>query len=456
VDHPTPDAHVDPPGRTLPVDAGKPIVPAQETTPPWRPGEPWRPGGGIHGHRPSSSAAEPLAGLFAAPAAPAAPTRQPSFTHAGGPPQPPRGRTASSIALGLIAGVIGSLATVAALAAGGVFDENAPVPASVVAGGPEVVQVTEILTPEDVEVAAAAVARKVIPSIVSIEIGVNGPDEFLATASGSGVVISDEGRIITNRHVIDGAEDVRVVFQDGRIFNADIIGTDALTDLAVLEIDAIGLIPVEIGASDDLAIGDPAIAVGNPLGLAGGASVTVGVVSAFNREVVVGPTDRLFGMLQTDAPITRGSSGGALVDSRGRLIGITTAIGVSDAGAEGIGFAIPVELAIRITDELAETGTVRHAFLGVGLENFFFEEGPARVPGGATVERVENDSAADEYGLEVGDRIIGLDGDTVTTNQDVINTLRRYRVGDEVILEVVRGDQTLTVELVLGQRPEGV
>ncbi|NIS32699.1 MAG: trypsin-like serine protease, partial [Actinobacteria bacterium] len=113
-------------------------------------------------------------------------------------------------------------------------------------------------------------------------------------------------------------------------------------------IDLQGLAPIEIGSTDQLAIGDQAVAIGNPLGLPGGASVTVGVVSAFDREVTVGngPNDRLFGMLQTDAPITRGSSGGALVDAQGRLIGITTAIGVTDAGAEGVGFAVPIELMI--------------------------------------------------------------------------------------------------------------
>jgi len=231
-----------------------------------------------------------------------------------------------------------------------------------------------------------------------------------------------------------------------------------LTDLAVVTVDSTDLLPIELGSTADLVIGDTAIAVGNPLGLQGGASLTVGVVSAFDREVTVaeGANGRLYGMLQTDAPITRGSSGGALVDAQGRLMGITTAIGVSDAGAEGIGFAIPVELMTRITDEIVETGDVRHAFLGVSLQNYFEDENGSQIPAGAAITSIEPDTGADAATLDVGDRIIFIDTNPIVTGEDVVNGLRRYRVGDTVKLTVVRDDQTIIVDVVLGERPENL
>ncbi len=337
----------------------------------------------------------------------------------------------------------------------GAFDDPEPV-ALPPTTTPEVVQITEIVPGTELT-PASAVALKVVPSVVTVEIGGdNGSGAFAAFGSGSGVVLTADGAIATNHHVVDGATELRVVFQDGRIFEASIVGSDRLTDLAVLQIDAQGLTPIELGSTGDLLIGDSAIAVGSPLGLSGGASLTVGVVSAFNREVAVSREQLLYGMLQTDAPITNGSSGGALVDREGKLIGITTAIGVSETGPEGIGFAIPVELVTRITDELIERGDVRHAFLGVGLENVFDNEGPALVPAGAGVERIEPGTSAELFGLEVGDRIAGLDDIRVHTSQDVINTLRLYRVGDLVSVEIIRDGVPITIDIELGERPDGI
>jgi serine protease Do len=223
----------------------------------------------------------------------------------------------------------------------------------------------------------------------------------------------------------------------------------------VLEIDATNLPAIEIGSTTELQIGETTIAVGNPLGLEGGASLTVGVLSAFNRRVDLSVDQALFGMLQTDAPITQGSSGGALVDKQGRLIGITTAIGVSSAGAEGIGFATPVELVTRITDEIIETGSVRHAFLGVTGESYI-EEGADGVmrPGGALLASFVGDvSAAEEAGLEVGDRIVAVDGEEIRTMQDLINLLRLYRVGDVIEFDIIRDGEQLSAAVTLGERP---
>ena len=356
----------------------------------------------------------------------------------------------------ILGGLLGATTLAAALWALGAFDD--PEVTTVNGELLEIVEVREVITPADDQTSAAAVARKVVPSIVTVDVGTNVCGGFERFGSGSGVVLRSDGYIATNQHVVAGADLVEVIFEDGRIYSADIIGTDVRTDLAVLQIPATDLVPIEFGSTESAEIGEVAIAVGSPLGLEGGSSLTVGVVSAFGRQVRTGSGDNeiLFDMLQTDAPITQGSSGGALVDGEGRLLGITAAIGVSSAGAEGIGFAIPIELVMRITDEIIETGTVDHAFLGVGLRNSFEDqEDGARVPAGAIISEFATDpSAAATAGLELGDVIIGYDGNTVRVRDDLISGLRRLRVGDAVTLDVVRGDELLAVTVVLGSRPD--
>jgi S1-C subfamily serine protease len=357
----------------------------------------------------------------------------------------------------VVGGILGAALMVGSLVAMGTLGDDEAPAAPPTTVQPSVIEVTEIVTADGGPTTAAAVGRKVVPSIVTVETGITAGDgSFDAFAKGSGVVLTESGEIVTNDHVIQGAEEIRVVLQNGRIYPAQLRGSDVLTDLAVVTVDAADLRPIELGTTTGLVIGDTAIAVGNPLGLQGGASLTVGVVSAFDREVTVaeGAGGRLYGMLQTDAPITRGSSGGALVDAQGRLIGITTAIGVSDAGAEGIGFAIPVELMTRIIDEIIESGGVRHAFLGVSLQNDFEDQNGSMVPAGAAITSIEPDTGADAASLVVGDRIIFIDTNPIVTGEDVVNGLRRYRVGDTVKLTVVRGDETLVVDVVLGERPE--
>jgi S1-C subfamily serine protease len=272
------------------------------------------------------------------------------------------------------------------------------------------------------------------------------------------VVLRADGYIVTNEHVVVGAERIQVIFDDGRIYEAEVVGTDKRTDLAVVRIDATGLTPIELGATDEAEIGQVAIAVGSPLGLEGGPSLTVGVISAFGRQVQTGPNadDILFDMLQTDAPIIQGSSGGALVDGQGRLLGITSAIGVSSAGPEGIGFAIPTELVTRITDEIIETGDVSHAFLGVTLRDVFDRAADgAQVPAGSAISDFPVDpSAAETAGLQIGDVVVGLDDEPILISDDLISGLRRLRVGDTVTLDVVRDTERLEVTVVLASRPD--
>lgn len=352
----------------------------------------------------------------------------------------------------LVAAVLGSLLTLGILALTGAFDSEpvaeAPEPTVIEASAPQIInELGSAVNP-------TAIAERVIPSIVTVNIFEEGVE--FATGSGSGVVMSNDGYIITNHHVIDDAGSISVAFDDGRQYDATLIGSDDLTDLAVLQIDADGLVPIEFGSTDDLLLGDPAVAIGNPLGQDGGSSITAGIVSAFDRRVDFSDGSALFGMIQTDAAINQGSSGGALVDADGDLIGITSAIGVSNAGPEGIGYAIPIELVDRITSEIIETGDVQHPFLGVTMRTYYTEAADgAVVPGGAIIESLEGEtSAARAAGVEPGDVVVEIEGDTITDQTDLILKVRLYRVGDTIAVTVDRGGELVELAIELGLRPQ--
>jgi S1-C subfamily serine protease len=364
----------------------------------------------------------------------------------------------------LLAAVVGSMLTVGLLALTGTFDD----PPVAVSSPPVTVvetsrEPTQIINDIGAAVNPTAIAAKVFPSIVTVSVLDDGADSDgnpaqIITGSGSGVVQSTDGYIITNHHVIDGGNAYAVTFEDGRRYEAQLIGSDSLTDLAVLQISASGLVPIEYGSTDSLAIGDPAVAVGNPLGQDGGSSITAGIISAFNRRVDFADTSSLFGMIQTDAAINSGSSGGALVDAEGRLIGITSAIGVSTAGPEGIGYAIPIELVKRITDEIIETGDVEHPFMGVTMSSYLSEaDDGAIVPAGAIIGGIEDvdgfPSAAGAAGIEPGDVIIKVGDEPISSQSDLILAVRLYRVGDVVTFTVVRDGEELTFDVTLAKRP---
>lgn len=381
-------------------------------------------------------------------------------------PQPRKERTGLVFFFGaLAAAVLGALITVGILAMTGTFDDPiaAPIPTTV----PTTVAAAPIITEITNEIGSAvnptAIAVKVLPSIVTVNVFEDGPGDGdprdrIITGSGSGVVMSTEGYLITNHHVVEGATSYSVTFEDGRTYEADLVGSDSLTDLAVLRITAEGLKPIVFGSTGDLAVGDPAVAVGNPLGQEGGSSISAGIISAFNRRVDFADSSTLHGMIQTDAAINSGSSGGALVDAEGSLIGITSAIGVSTAGPEGIGYAIPIELVDRITAELIETGDVIHPFLGVRIQTFFgLAADGAIVPSGVEVESIDGTvSAAQDAGIEVGDVVVDIAGRRIETLSDLILSVRLYRVGDIVTFTIERGAETLEVDVTMGQRPEGV
>ena len=314
---------------------------------------------------------------------------------------------------------------------------------------PAVGNTVPVFAPADL---VAVVASRAIPSIVTVR---NVDEEFGPAGSGSGVVIRSDGFIVTNHHVIDGAETLKVIMSDGLSYPAELIGTDPLMDIAVLKVEAVDLPYVPFGSIEGLRTGEPAIAVGNPLGLDGGPSVTAGVISAFDRSLVTNPLtgDSLFGLLQTDAPITRGSSGGALLDVHGRLLGITTAIGLSDVGAEGLGFAVPISLVERIVDDLMSEGEVRHAFLGIRGSSAFSELADGvESPLGVEVNLLE-ESAIGKAGAEDGDVIVALNGVPVRSMPLLVATLRSYRAGDPVTVTLQRGDETLDIDMTLDRYP---
>lgn len=352
-----------------------------------------------------------------------------------------------AIAMGILGGVLlGTGLTFALLGMVGVFQEPTP-PTNPPA--PVLTAPSPAADPPPTfgdEASVASVAAQVIPSTVFVE-----GSRFFMDGGGSGVVYGNDGYIITNHHVISAISDISVTFSDGARFPAEVIGSDPVTDIGVLLVQRTGLYGTTIGSADSLSIGEPVVAIGNPLGLAGGPTVTTGVVSALNRVLQVGGGDPLAGLVQTDAPIAPGSSGGALVDSAGRLIGITTAMVVSQAGAEGLGFAVPVEIAVGVADDLIETGEVRHAQLGITGDTVWAEENGAEFPVGVLIASVTGGSAYEAAGGQMNDVILALDDFEVRTFEALLGQMRRLRAGDIIPVRILRGDTEMTLDVTMGR-----
>ncbi len=314
-----------------------------------------------------------------------------------------------------------------------------------------------------------ATASVVSPSVVSIT----------ATSSqgggqGSGVVI-DKTHVLTNNHVVAGAERLTVTLADGRTYDAEVRGTDPSTDLAVITVKNApsDLTPVAIGNSDTIAVGDPVMAVGNPLGLAG--TVTTGIVSALNRPVTTEaesggnqgdpnaqaqaqPERVVTNAIQTSAAINPGNSGGALVNASGQLVGINSAIASlgsssgGQSGSIGIGFAIPVNEATAIAKQLIDTGAAAHAYLGVTPQNGSASDGSA-TRAGAEVASVGDGTPAAKAGLEVGDVIVAVDGKPVDSADSLVGHVREKTTGDTVTLTVLRDGKSMEVKATLAAKP---
>ena len=292
------------------------------------------------------------------------------------------------------------------------------------------------------------IAQRVRPAITQIR--VEGKD---GDSSGSGVLVRSDGHLLTNFHVVDGGDAVKVVLDTGRELTAKVVGSDPENDVAVLKVDG-GPFPVAtVGTAADLHVGQPAIAIGSPLGLAGGPSVTVGVVSALHRRLDTRSGPPLLDMIQTDAPISPGSSGGALLDANGAVIGLTTAVATTD-GAQGLGFATPIDVARSSADQLIAGGKVMHVWLGI--EGTDVDPTTAKnmsIDGGALVGRVVQGSPADKSGLQARDVIVAVDGQAVKTMGALVVALRGRTPGSTISLDLRRGNEHKRMTVSLVERP---
>jgi putative serine protease PepD len=369
-------------GAPAPAPAGAPHM----STPAWQPGGPVPP-------------------MYHQPGAPV------------GPPPRPRGRgriVAGALALALIAGGAGGIA--------GWFLNDGD-------GGTTTVQSVSMDAGQGMTY--TEIVNKVSPSVVTI---------VTDAAEGSGVVYSKDGYIVTNNHVVDGAQSVEVRFSDGTTADATIVATDATQDLAVIQVSGVDdLTPVTFADSSGVQVGDVTVAIGSPLGLEG--TVTTGIVSALDRSMTVSgepgggqqSSSTLSGLLQTDAAINSGNSGGALVNGDGELIGINTAIATTDSGSIGLGFSIPSNTVKDTVEQLIKNGSVERGYLGVSVSD---TDG-----NGAMVLSVEPDSPAAQAGLKEGDVITAIDGKPVTTASEVVAAVQGTSSGTEIAITYTRDQQ---------------
>lgn len=318
---------------------------------------------------------------------------------------------------------------------------------------------------------AVYAANKILPSIVGIKIEYNvtsmfsifaGVQNSSATATGSGIIISEDGYILTNNHVVSSSESESYyqvseatkitvsLFNDDTEYEAKIVGTDSETDLAVIKIEKTGLTKAEFADSDSIKVGEFAMAAGSPLGLQ--STITCGVVSAVNREVT--DTDgKTYTLIQTDAAINAGNSGGALVNSEGKVIGVNT-LKLTGDDVEGMGFAIPINSTTDITSQLIQYSKVRRPYIGItGMELDKETAEKNKLVEGIYVKDVETFSAAEKGGIKIGDVIIQADGKDVKTMDELNEIKNSHNIGDEMKLKVNRDGKELELTITLGEQP---
>ncbi|AOJ67489.1 MULTISPECIES: Do family serine endopeptidase [Burkholderia] len=269
---------------------------------------------------------------------------------------------------------------------------------------------------------------------------------------GSGVIVSSEGYILTNQHVVDGADQIEVALADGRTATAKVIGSDPETDLAVLKINMTNLPTITLGRSDQARVGDVVLAIGNPFGV--GQTVTMGIISALGRNHLGINTFENF--IQTDAPINPGNSGGALVDVNGNLLGINTAIYSRSGGSLGIGFAIPVSTARNVLESIITTGAVTRGWIGVEPQDVtpeIAESFSLAQKSGAIVAGVLQGGPADKAGIKPGDILVSIDGEEITDTTKLLNVVAQIKPGTPAKVHVVRKGKELDVTVVIGKRP---
>jgi len=391
------------------------------------------------------------------PGSPRGSVRPPDTTGTHDPAElPARGRrgVAGSLVAALVGAALGTAGTLAVVRTSPSFQGGGNVSAPVV-------EVTGSGTANVVQ----AVAEAVTPSVVRIDIVERrrdpaNPTDVVeeAVGNGSGVIYRSDGYILTNNHVVADADRVRVRLATGERLDAQVVGTDPLSDLAVIKVERTGLPAIVVRMDPPVAVGEIAVAIGSPFGL--DTTVTAGVVSATNRNIDVPDAANqqtlvIPNVFQTDAAINPGNSGGALVDGNGRLIGINTAIFSASGGSEGVGFAIPALQAVDVADELIDQGFVRHALLGI--TGFDLTAAAAEQLGvdaeGAVVDTVQPGTGADAAGLRSDDIVIALEGKPVRSMTELVVALRQFDPGDTVGLTVLRDGERLEVSVELGERP---
>jgi serine protease Do len=338
--------------------------------------------------------------------------------------------------------------------------------------------IEQLAAPEDA-MKIPDIVKKLSPSVVGISCITDG-----STVSGTGIIMSEDGYIITNAHVVDGASAISVVMTDStastddtdddsssksvaekilekqsddssdddsdNTITAELIGMDTQTDIAVLKIDRTGLTAAEFGTSSDIEVGELAIVIGNPLGFDLANTVTSGIISATDRTLTI--EDRTMNLIQTDASINSGNSGGPLINAYGQVIGITSAK-VSSTYGEGLGFAIPIDEAKTIINDLVQYGYVKgRPTLGISGENISsFYAQYYNVPEGFIVRSVESGSAAEEAGIQVNDMIVGIQGELISTIEEFNEIKSEYKAGDKITVSVYRNDNIVDLEVTLGE-----
>jgi putative serine protease PepD len=306
----------------------------------------------------------------------------------------------------------------------------------------------------------ASIYERTQPGVVEITT-TGGPVRVGQSRSqGSGFVYDEQGHIVTNEHVVNGADAISVRFSDGSSRAAELVGSDPSTDIAVLEVDASEsfLEPLAVGDSDEVSVGDGVIAMGSPFGLEG--SITSGIVSALHRQIEARNGFTIFDTIQTDAALNHGNSGGPLIDMQGRVIGVNAQIESDSGGSDGVGFAIPSNTVREVVSQLVETGEAEHAYLGIVMVD---------TPDGVAVTGVREGGPADDAGVRAatgerteegarvptgGDFVVEFDGKEITTSAELQAAVDALQPGDRVTMTVLRGDDRETLEVTLGDRPE--
>jgi serine protease Do len=319
---------------------------------------------------------------------------------------------------------------------------------------------TAAASPEDYNLPSITdVVDQVNPAVVSIVVGTVSYNWFMqpvpSEAAGSGVIIDENGYIVTNNHVVEDSTSITVSLTDGRSFDATLVGTDPSTDLAVIKIEGDNLPTASFGNSSALRVGDWVVAIGNALALEGGPTVTVGVVSAMGRTIEVDSDTTLYNLIQTDAAINPGNSGGPLIDLDGEVIGINTAK-VSSVDVSGVGFAISSNSALPIIDELITKGYVSRPYLGVSMVTVtpaIVRSYDLRVDTGAMIYYMSQGTPAANAGLRPGDVIVGIDDSEIETADDAILAIRNHSVGDTVEVKYYRGSSLQIASVTLTEKP---